>query len=94
MADAPVEVQPDELQPAFQMQRQAAFDAVPEHPRSCPGPGVNLCKYHRWFLRPADQICSVFMESPHVRCEVAENFEILHGDIASPSPSLYEPAWM
>ena len=32
---APVEVQRDELQLSFQMQRQAAFDAVPLDPRSC-----------------------------------------------------------
>ena len=29
MAGAPVGVQPDELQLSFQMQQQAAFDAVP-----------------------------------------------------------------
>ena len=38
VAGAPVEVQPDELQLAFQMQQQAAFDAVPLDPQSCPGP--------------------------------------------------------
>ena len=38
VAGAPVGVQPDELQLAFQMQRQAAFDAVPLDPRSCLGP--------------------------------------------------------
>ena len=45
VAGAPVEVQPDELQLAFQMQQQAAFDAVPLDPRSCPGPGVKLCTF-------------------------------------------------
>ena len=45
VAGAPVEVQPDELQMSFQVQRQAAFDAVPLDPRSCPGPGVKLCTY-------------------------------------------------
>ena len=39
VAGAPVRVQPDQLQLSFQMQRQAAFDAVPLDPRSCPGPG-------------------------------------------------------
>ena len=32
VAGAPVEVQPDELQMALQMQQQAAFDAVPLDP--------------------------------------------------------------
>ena len=36
VAGAPVEVQPGELQLSSQMQRQAAFDAVPLDPRSCP----------------------------------------------------------
>ena len=60
MASAPVEVQPDELQLSFQVQRQAAFDAVPLDPRSCPGPGVKLCTYRRWFSRPSDHICPVY----------------------------------
>ena len=47
VADAPVEVQPDELRLSFQMQQQAAFDAVPLDPRCCPGPGVKLCTYRR-----------------------------------------------
>ena len=55
VAGAPVEVQPDELQLSFQMQRQAAFDAVPLDPRSCPGQGVKLCTYRRWFSRPTHQ---------------------------------------
>ena len=37
------ELQPDELQLAFQMRQEAAFDAVPLDPRSCPGLGVKLC---------------------------------------------------
>ena len=64
VAGAPVEVQPDELQLSFQMQRQAAFDAVPLDPRSCPGPGVKLCMYRRWFSRPAHQVCPVYWEVP------------------------------
>ena len=64
VAGAPVEVQPDELQLSFQMQRQAAFDAVPLDPRSCPGPGVKLCTYRRWFSRPAHQVCPVYWEVP------------------------------
>ena len=64
VAGAPVEVQPDELQLSFQMQRQAAFDAVPLDPRSCPGPGVKLCTYRRWFSRPAHQVCPVYLEVP------------------------------
>ena len=59
-----VEVQPDELQLSFQMQRQAAFDAVPLDPRSCPGPGVKLWTYRRWFSRPAHQVCPVYWEVP------------------------------
>ena len=47
VAGAPLEVQPSELQLAFQMRQQAAFDAVPLDPRSCPGPGVKLYAYHR-----------------------------------------------
>ena len=47
---------PGELQLSFQVQRQAAFDAVPLDPRSCPGPGVKLCTYRRWFSRPADHM--------------------------------------
>ena len=46
------------------MQRQAAFDAVPLDPRSCPGPGVKLCTYRRWFSRPAHQVCPVYWEVP------------------------------
>ena len=64
LAGAPVEVQPDELQLSFQMQRQAAFDAVPLDPRSCPGPGVKLCTYRRWFSCPAHQVCPVYWEVP------------------------------
>ena len=64
VAGAPVEVQPDELQLSFQMQWQAAFDAVPLDPRSCPGPGVKLCTYRRWFSRPAHQVCPVYWEVP------------------------------
>ena len=56
MAGAPVEVQPGELQLAFQMRQQAAFDAVPLDPRSCPGPVMKLCTYRRWISRPADQM--------------------------------------
>ena len=55
---------PGELQMAFQMRQQAAFDAVPLDPRSCPGPGVKLCTYCRWFSRPAGQICPVYWEDP------------------------------
>ena len=64
MAGAPVEVQPDELQLSSPVQRQAAFDAVPLDPRSCPGPGVVLCTYRRWFSRPSDHICPVYWEVP------------------------------
>ena len=39
VAGAPIEVRPDELPLSFQMQQQAAFDAVPLDPRSCLGPG-------------------------------------------------------
>ena len=61
VAAAPVEVQPDELQLSFQMQQQAAFDAVP---RSCPGPGVKLCTIAAGFPRPAHQVCPVYWEVP------------------------------
>ena len=64
VAGAPVEVQPDELQLSFQMQRQAAFDAVPLDTRSCPGPGVKLCMDRRWFSRPAHQRCPPYWEVP------------------------------
>ena len=64
VAGALVEVQPDELQLSFQMQRQAAFDAVPLDPRSCPGLEVKLCTYRRWFSRPAHQVCPVYWEVP------------------------------
>ena len=64
VAGAPVEVQPDELQLSFQMQQQAAFDAVPLDPRSCPGPGVKLCTYRRWCSGPAHQVCPVYWEVP------------------------------
>ena len=64
VAGAALEVQPSELHLAFQMRQQAAFDAVPLDPRSCPGPGVKLCTYRRWFSRPADQICPVYWEVP------------------------------
>ena len=49
---------------SFQMQRQAASDAVPLDPRSCPGPGVKLCTYRRWFSRPAHQVCPVYWDVP------------------------------
>ena len=62
MAGAPIEVQPDELLLAFEAQRQAAFDAVPLDPRSCPGSGVKLCTYRRWFARPAHQRCPAYWE--------------------------------
>ena len=45
-------------------ERQAAFDAVPLDPRSCPGPGVKLCTYRRWFSRPAHRGCPVYWEVP------------------------------
>ena len=61
---APVELQPDELQLSFQLQQQAAFDAVPLDPRCCPSPGVKLCTYPRWFSRPSDHICPVYWEVP------------------------------
>ena len=64
VAGAPVWVQPDGLQLSFHMQQQAAFDAVPLDPRSCPGPGVKLCTYRRWFSRPTDQVCQVYGKSP------------------------------
>ena len=64
VAGAPIEVQPDELQLSFQMQLQAAFDAVPLDRRSCPGPGVKLCTYRPWFSRPAHQVCPVYWEIP------------------------------
>ena len=52
VAGAPVEVQPDELLLAFEAQRQAAFDAVPLDPLSCPGSGLKLCTYRtRTLLR-------------------------------------------
>ena len=81
VAGAPVEVQPDELQLAFQMQQQAAFDAVPLDPQSCLGPGVKLCTYRRWFSRPANESAHVPspLGSPHEHCKVAEDFEISHG---------------
>ena len=45
MARAPVEVQPDGLLLALQMQQQATFQAVPLEPQSCPGPGMKLCMH-------------------------------------------------
>ena len=57
--------QPGNLQNAtFQVQRQAAFDAVPLDPRSCPDPGVKPCTYRRWFSRPLGHICPVYWEVP------------------------------
>ena len=64
MAGAPIEVQPDEMLLAFEAQRQAAFDAVPLDPRSCPGSEVKLCTYRRWFARPAHQRCPAYWEVP------------------------------
>ena len=52
------------MQLAFQMQQQAAFDAVSLEPQSCPGLGVKLCTYCRWCSRPADQVCPVYWEVP------------------------------
>ena len=64
VAGATVEVQPDELLLSLQMQQQAAFDDVPLDPRSCPGPGVKLCTYRRWFSHSAHQVCPVYWEVP------------------------------
>ena len=64
VAGAPAEVQLDKLQLPSQRQQQAAFDAVPLNPPSCPGPEMKLCTYRRWFPRPADQICPVNWEVP------------------------------
>ena len=64
MAGAPIEVQPDELLLAFEAQQQAAFDAAPLDPRSCPCLGVKLCTYRRWFARPAHQRCPACWEVP------------------------------
>ena len=74
MVGPPIEVQPDELLLAFHRQQQAAFDAVPLDPRSCPGPGVKLCTYRRWFYRPADQIYPVLLGTPHEHCKIADDF--------------------
>ena len=84
VACAPVEVQPDELLLAFQMQRQATFDAVPLNPRSCSGPGVKLCTYRRRLhYGAADflvlQISLLILGRPHERCNVAEKNELLQG---------------
>lgn len=70
MAGAPVEVQPDELPLALQMQQLATFEATPLDPRSCPGSGVRLCIYRYWFSRPADQIIGGY----HKDCNIAEIF--------------------
>ena len=56
MASAPFEIQPDDLLLAFQLQQQATFGAVALNPRSCPGPMLQLCTYHRWVSCPGDQI--------------------------------------
>ena len=83
VAGAPVEVQPDsldELQPAFQMQHQAAFAMM-----LCPwtlnlalaqgcscahiAAGFSCCKSHLPSL----------LESPYEHCKVADNLEISHG---------------
>ena len=82
VAGAPVEVQPDELQLSFQMQQQAAFDAVLLDPRSCPVPGGEA-------VHVAYGITAGFLvlhirsaqstRSPHEHCKVAEDFEISHG---------------
>ena len=45
MADAPVEVQPDELLLACQVQQQASLDAEFLDPWSCPGLGMKLCTH-------------------------------------------------
>ena len=55
---------PDELLLAFEVQRQAAFDAVPLDPWSCPGLGGELCTYRRWFACPAHQRCPAYWEVP------------------------------
>ena len=53
-----------ELALSFQVQRQAAFDALPLDPRSCPGPGLKLCTCRRLFSRPAHQVCPIYWEVP------------------------------
>ena len=74
VAGAPVEMRPDELQLAFQMQQQAAIDAEPLDPRSCSGPGVKLCTYRRWFSRPADEICPVCWNVTMSTAKLQRNF--------------------
>ena len=78
MAGAPVEVQPDELRLSFQMQRQAAFDAVPLDPRSCPGPGEAVHVSPLVFSSCTSGLPSL-LGSPHEHCKVAEDFEVSHG---------------
>ena len=89
MAGAPLEVQPDELLLAFQVQQRAAFDAVPLDRQSCPGPGAKLCTYCRWFSRPADQVCPVYWKVPMAM----SNVQISHGgscaaNLAGPASAL------
>ena len=60
VAGASVEVQPDELQLSFQMQRQAAFDALPLDPRTLPWPGGDAVHISPLFARPTHQICPVY----------------------------------
>ena len=50
--------------PPLREREKLSFDAMPLDPQSCPGLGVKLCTYRRWFSRPADQICAVFWEVP------------------------------
>ena len=81
MADAPVQVQTNELLLAFQMQQQAAFDAVPLDPQSCPGPGVKLCTDCCWSSRAAYLICPVNWEGtslPALMDCLANEHTLLH----------------
>ena len=79
VAGAPVEVQPDELQLSFQMQRQAAFDAVPLDPRSCQWPGGEAVHVSPLVFSFCTSGLPSLLGSPHEHCKFAEDFEILHG---------------
>ena len=79
VACAPVEVRPDELQLSFQVQQQAAFDAVPLHPRSCPGPGGEAVHISPLAFSSCTSGLPSLLGIPHEHCKVAEDFETSHG---------------
>ena len=63
----------------FQMQQQAAFDAVPLDPRSCPGLGGEAVHVSPLVFSSCTSGLPSLLGSPHEHCKVADYLKISHG---------------